>query len=214
MAIASSLDHFAPEAFDLIRGHRPEIIVITPRLPTARCRSIVYLAAAAGRRHLIKITKQREAAVFQFARAVVLFSVKPGDAILNQLGNGGVLANDDKAGRDFDARNLPNVKGLLVVPVKRRSAVCSRVGSCNGSSSPPFAHLFSAFHPGYSPKDYETWAFHLWCRECFPPLAREAISRCRIQSRPSARSHSWSMGTLCLRRNRSHARRTVLPTDR
>ena len=45
--------------------------------------------------------------------------MKAGDEVVNELRDGGVLADDDEAGRHPDALLLPELEGLLVVAVER-----------------------------------------------------------------------------------------------
>ncbi len=56
---------------------------------------------------LVEVAEQGEAAVFQRGRAVLVLAVEAGDEVVDQLRDGGVLADDDEAGRHADARSPP-----------------------------------------------------------------------------------------------------------
>ena len=51
-------------------------------------------------------------------RAVVVLAMEAGDEVVDELRDGGVLADDDEAGRHLDALFLPELEGLLVVAVE------------------------------------------------------------------------------------------------
>ena len=52
---------------------------------------------------LVEVAEQREAAVLQRRRAVFVLPVEAGDEVVDELRDGGVLADDDEAGRHLDA---------------------------------------------------------------------------------------------------------------
>ena len=75
--------------------------------------------------------------------AVVVLAMEAGDEVIDQLRDGGVLADDDEAGRHRDARLLPELEGLLVVAVESfERGLAARVGSLSGSSSSPVPRPF------------------------------------------------------------------------
>ena len=66
----------------------------------------------------VEVAEQGQAAVFEGRRAVLVLALEAGDVVVDQLGGGGVVADDDEAGRHLDAASLPEVEGLLVVAVE------------------------------------------------------------------------------------------------
>ena len=73
-------------------------------------------------------------------------AVEPRDVVVDQLGRGRVVAHDDEAGRDLDARRLPQREGLLVVPVERFERGLQLHGEAQGVerlrlAPPPLRHL-------------------------------------------------------------------------
>ncbi len=67
---------------------------------------------------LVKVAEQWQAAVLQSGGAVVVLAVEAGDEIVDQLGDGSVLAHDYKARRHTDSGLRPQPVRLLVVTVQ------------------------------------------------------------------------------------------------
>jgi len=59
---------------------------------------------------LVKILEKRQAPVFQGGCAVFVNPVEAGDIVVDKFRDGGVLANDDEAGRNADFAFLPQLK--------------------------------------------------------------------------------------------------------
>ena len=68
---------------------------------------------------LVEVAEEREAAVLERRRAVLVRRGEAGDEVVDELRDRGVLADDDEAGRHADAALLPELERLLVVAVER-----------------------------------------------------------------------------------------------
>ena len=102
-AIAGALDDLAAEALDLVGGHGAEVVV-------QRIAGFELLAVDQQRVRprervavFVEIAEQRQPAILQLDGAVLVLPVETGDVVVDQLGDGGVLADDDEAGRHLDA---------------------------------------------------------------------------------------------------------------
>ena len=118
--VAGALDDLAAEALDLVRGHRAEVVV--ERIAGFELLGVDEQRVGPRQRvagGLVEVAEQRQAAVLERGRAVLVLAVEAGDVVVDQLRDGGVLADDDEAGRDGDAALLPQLEGLLVVAVER-----------------------------------------------------------------------------------------------
>ena len=89
--------------------------------PDSSCSLSIRSVSRPGERIavLVEVAEQREAAVFERGRAVLVRAVKAGDVVVDQLRGGGVVADDDEAGRHLDPCFLHSVERLLVVAVER-----------------------------------------------------------------------------------------------
>ena len=121
--IAGALDDLAAEALDLVGGHAAEVVV--ERIAGFELLAVDEQRVRARQRiagGLVEVAEQREAAVLQRGRAVLVLAVEAGDEVVDELRDGGVLADDDEAGRHLDALVFPELEGLLVVAVERLQA--------------------------------------------------------------------------------------------
>ena len=106
--VAGALDDLAAEAFDLVGGHAAEVVV--ERVAGFELLAVDEQRVGARERvagGLVEVAEQGEAAVLQRGRAVFVLPVEAGDEVVDQLRDGGVLADDDEAGRHLDARCPP-----------------------------------------------------------------------------------------------------------
>ena len=102
--VAAALDDLAAEAVDLVGGHAAKIVV--KRIAGFELLAVDEQRVRPRKRiagGLIEVAEQREAPVLQRGGAVFVLPVEAGDEIVNQLRDGGVLADDDEAGRNLDA---------------------------------------------------------------------------------------------------------------
>ena len=117
--VAGALDDLAAEALDLVGGHVAEVVVEgiagfeLLAVDEQRVRPRERIAGG-----FVEVAEQGEAAVLQRRRAVLVFPVEAGNVVVDQLGDRGVLADDDEARRHADAALLPELEGLLVVAVE------------------------------------------------------------------------------------------------
>jgi hypothetical protein len=119
MGIASSLDDFATEAVDLVGRHIAKIAV--ERIAGFELLAIDQERIRARQRvagDFIEIAEQRQRAVVESLSTVLVFPVKAGDIIINQLRDGCVLAHNDEARRDFDTLLFPKREGLRIVAIE------------------------------------------------------------------------------------------------
>ena len=122
-AIAGALDDLAAEALDLVGRHAAEIVV--ERIAGFELLAVDQQrvrARRAGCRGLVEVAEQREAAVLQRGRAILVLAMEAGDVVVDQLGDGRVVADDDEAGRHADAGFFPELERLFVVAVERLAA--------------------------------------------------------------------------------------------
>ena len=89
-------------------------------------RSVFGRAAVAV---VVVVAEQREPAVLQRGRPVVVLALEAGDVFVDQLRDGRVVADDDEARRHADAGVLPELEGLLVVAVERIERRLESAGS-------------------------------------------------------------------------------------
>ena len=98
--VAGALDDLAAEALDLVGGHAAEVVV--ERVAGFELLAVDQQRVRARQRvagGLVEVAEQREAAVLQRGRAVLVLAMKAGDVVVDQLRDRGVLADDDEAGR-------------------------------------------------------------------------------------------------------------------
>ena len=116
--IAGALDDLAAEALDLVGRHAAEVVV--QRFAGFELLAVDQQRVRAGKRIavLVEVAEQRQAAVFERCRAVFVLAVEAGDVVVDQLGGGRVVADDDEARRHADACLFPQLVGLLVVAVE------------------------------------------------------------------------------------------------
>ena len=121
--IAGALDDLTAKALDLVGGHAAEVVV--ERIAGFELLAVDEQRVRARQRiagGFVEVAEQREAAVLQRGRAVLVLPVEAGDEVVDELRDRGVLADDDEAGRHLDALVLPELEGLLVVAVERFAA--------------------------------------------------------------------------------------------
>jgi len=117
--IATALDHLAAETLDFIGGHAAEAGI--QRIAGFQLLAVdqqgvgPWQWVAGG---VVKVAKQGQATVFQRRRVVVVLAVEARDEVVDQLGNGGVLADNDEAWRHLDAVLFPELESFLVVTVE------------------------------------------------------------------------------------------------
>ncbi len=90
--------------------------------PASSCSLSISSVFGRGERVAGDSSKLRNSARRPFSSvvgAVFVLAVEAGDEVVDELRDGGVLADDDEAGRHLDARFLPELEGLLVVAVER-----------------------------------------------------------------------------------------------
>src|SRR5262249_7108232 len=68
---------------------------------------------------VVEIAEQRQPSLHELLFAALVLLVETGDVVVHQLGDRGVLADDDEAGWDGDAALPPEVERTLIVTVKR-----------------------------------------------------------------------------------------------
>ena len=119
LAIAGALDLIPPEALDLVSCRGPEALV--EGLARVELLTIDEQGPRTGEgvAVLVEVAEQRQAAVHQRGGAVLVLAVEAGDEVVDKLRGRRVVADDDEAGRHLDARVLPQLERLLVVPVER-----------------------------------------------------------------------------------------------
>ncbi len=117
--VAGALDDLAAEAFDLVGRHAAEVVV--ERIAGFELLAVDEQRVRARERvagGFVEIAEQREAPVLERGGAVFVLALEAGDVVVDELRDGGVLADDDEAGRHLDALVLPELEGLLVVAVE------------------------------------------------------------------------------------------------
>ena len=116
----AAFDHFAAEALDFVGGHFAEIFV--ERFARFELFAINQQSAGSGVAvaGLVVVAKQfQTAGMMHGGLAVFADAVKAGDVIIDKLGRGSVVANDDEHRWDADVLLLPKRVGLLIVTVER-----------------------------------------------------------------------------------------------
>ncbi len=117
--VAGALHDLAAKALDLVGGHAAEVVV--ERVAGFELLAVDEQRVRARERvagGFVEIAEQCEATVLQRGGAVLVLAMEAGDEVVNELRDGGVLADDDEAGRHLDALVLPELEGLLVVAVE------------------------------------------------------------------------------------------------
>ncbi len=117
--IAGALDNFAAKALDFVGSHAAKIVV--ERIARFELLAVDEQRVRARQRiagGFVEIAEQGEASILQRRGAVFVLAVEAGDEVVNELRDGGVLADDDETGRHLDALLLPELEGLLVVAVE------------------------------------------------------------------------------------------------
>ena len=117
--ITGALNNFTAKALNLIGSHAAEVIV--ERIARFELLAVDEQRVRARERvagGFVEIAEQCEASVLQRSGAVLVLAMEAGDEVVNELRDGGVLADDDEAGRHLDALFLPELEGLLVVAVE------------------------------------------------------------------------------------------------
>ncbi len=124
--------HFPAEALDLVGGHAAEAVVEgfagfeLLAVDQERVRSGERIAV------FVEISEELVPSTHGGLGAIRVFLHEAGDEIINQLGDGGVLTDDDEAWRNGDAALLPKVEGLGVVTVKRLDGGLEQDGQLQG----------------------------------------------------------------------------------
>jgi hypothetical protein len=119
MGITAAFHDLTAKALDLVSSHAAKVVVeriARFELLTVDEQRVRARKGVAG--GFVKITKPWKASVLQRRGAIIVFAMKAGNEIVNELRDGGVLADDDEAGRHLDARIFPELEGLLVVAVE------------------------------------------------------------------------------------------------
>ena len=102
--IPGALDDLAAETCNLIGGHAPKLVVESVagfQLLTVDQQCV--RTSERIPRGFIEIAEEGQATVFQCGGPVFVLSLKTGDEIIDQLRDGGILADDDEAGRHTNA---------------------------------------------------------------------------------------------------------------
>ena len=97
VGVTAALDDLTAKALDLVGGHAAKVVVERVArfelLAVDQERVRTRERVAGG---FVEVAEEREAPVFERGRAVVVLAVKAGDEIVDELGNGRVLADDDE----------------------------------------------------------------------------------------------------------------------
>ena len=118
LPVASAFLALPPEPFDQVGSGAAEVIAeFFPGLQLmavdqqgARDRVAVVV--------FIEVSEQRESPVNNRGRAILVGALEPGYVVVDQLGCGRVVTNDDETGWTGSAVGLPLLEGLLVVAVE------------------------------------------------------------------------------------------------
>ena len=118
LAVAGALDDLAAEPFDLVGRHAAEVVV--EGFAGFELLAVDQQRARAGQRVavLVEVAEEFQAAVLKRGRSVFVLPEEAGDVVVDELRGGRVVADDDEAGRDADARFAPQLEGLFVVAVE------------------------------------------------------------------------------------------------
>ena len=106
--IAGALDDLAAEALDLVGGHAAEVVV--ERIAGFELLAVDQQRVRARERIAVVSSKLRNSARRPFSSvvdAVLVLAMEAGDEVVDELRDGGVLADDDEAGRHLDALSSP-----------------------------------------------------------------------------------------------------------
>lgn len=104
VSVLGTLDDVALEPVNFVGGHGAEIVVQRISgfellaVDQERVRSRQRIAS-----DVVEVPEQCEAAVLKCRRAIRVLPEETGDEVIDQLRDGRVLTDDDKAGRDFDS---------------------------------------------------------------------------------------------------------------
>ena len=117
--VAGSFDDLASEPVDLGCGELPEIAV--QRVPGFQLLAVDQQGARTSQPDalLVVVLEEVQPPVVKLRKAVVMLLFEAGDVVINQLGCGRVIADDDEAGRNLDAGVLPEFVRPFVVTVER-----------------------------------------------------------------------------------------------
>jgi len=100
MGITAAFHDLTAKALDLVSSHAAKVVVERIArfellaVDEQRVRARKWVAGG-----FVKITKPWKAPVLQSRGAIIVFAMKARDEIVNELRDGGVLADDDEAGR-------------------------------------------------------------------------------------------------------------------
>ena len=118
-AVAGAFDDLAAEPVDLVGRGGAEV----PAEGEARVELLAVDQQGAGPRQrravAVEVPEERQPALHEGARPVVVPAAEPGDVVVDQLRGRGVVADHDEAGRHPDARLAPLRERPLVVAVQR-----------------------------------------------------------------------------------------------
>src|SRR5258706_480092 len=119
LAVAGALHDLAPEGFDLGGGHAAEVVV--EGFPAFELLAVDEEGVRPRERIpvLVEVVEQLELAVDEARRAVFPFLDEAGDEVVDEFRGGGVVADDDEAGRNGDSFLPPQLERLGVVAVER-----------------------------------------------------------------------------------------------
>ena len=118
-AVAGPGDDLAAEALDLVAGGVAEALV--EGFARVELLAVDEQRARAGERVavlIVEIAEEGQAAVHHRGGAVLVLAVEPRDEVVDQLRGRRVVAHDDEARRNLDARRRPQLERLLVMPVE------------------------------------------------------------------------------------------------
>jgi hypothetical protein len=98
---------------------------------------------------LVEVAEQGEASVFQRARAVLVLAVEARDKIVDELRDGGVLADNDEAGRHTDVAGdkfTVGVVGVWVIGLENAQPIFDREPWCDDEKPATEASAVGATH--------------------------------------------------------------------
>ena len=113
-----ALHDLAPETVDLGGGHLAEVGI--ERVAGFELLAVDQQSARTGQALavFVEVAKELEVTIAEDGRAVVLLVVKAGHVVVDELGRGRVVADDDEAGRNRNVGLLPEVERFGVVAVE------------------------------------------------------------------------------------------------
>ena len=92
--------------------------------------------------------------MFQCGCAILVLAIKTGDEVVNQLGDRGVLADDDETWGNLGAIILPALEGFLIMAVQGLHRRLQAQWEAGVDRVPRFGRVLSWAYPcGYFPKD-------------------------------------------------------------